>query len=380
MKKRQNERNKRQERKQRSDMEVVQISHKEYLKIDRNYEKAARVADLIYVNDKTDNGIQRIKKGKGFTYIYDSKPLRDKAQIERIRKLAIPPAWTNVWICPKKNGHIQATGFDVRKRKQYRYHTMWHTVRNETKFHRLYEFGKCLPALRLRIEEDLAKRELTQEKVIATVISLMERTYIRSGNNGYEKMYGSYGLTTLKDQHVDISGDKLKFSFKGKKGIYHNVTIKSKRLARIVQKCKEMPGKELFQYLNDKDEKCTIDSGCVNEYIKEATGGDFSAKDFRTWAGSLNILRALRSVGEAGSESDCKKKIAEAIDEVSKKLGNSRTICKKYYIHPGLIRLYEEKNLDKYLKELDDIEEPDQKTDHTKDEKVLMKILLTFIK
>ena len=175
-------------------METVQLSHKEFLKIDKDYSKAAKVADLVYVNDQS-KGIIRQKRGEGFVYIYDNKPLRDKQELERIKKLAIPPAWTNVWICPNENGHIQATGFDARNRKQYRYHQFWNTLRNETKFHRLYEFGKLLPLLRLKVEEDLAKKELCEEKVIATVISLMERTYIRVGNDGYEKLYGSYGLT-----------------------------------------------------------------------------------------------------------------------------------------------------------------------------------------
>src|SRR5215213_8846930 len=203
---------------------VIELSHKEFLKIDKDYSKAAKMADLVYVTDK-EPGISRSKKGSGFAYIYDNMPLKDKAEIQRIRKLAIPPAWTNVWICAKENGHIQATGFDLRNRKQYRYHELWHTLRNETKFHRLYEFGKLIPSLRLKLEEDFSKKELTEEKVIATVISLMERTYIRIGNNDYEKLYGSYGLTTLKDNHVKIDGDKIFFSFKGKKGIDQKITL-----------------------------------------------------------------------------------------------------------------------------------------------------------
>ena len=359
-------------------METVQLSHKEFLKIDKDYIKAAKVADLIYVSDKT-GGIQRQKKGEGFVYIYDNKPLKDKQQLERIKKLAIPPAWTNVWICPNENGHIQATGFDIRNRKQYRYHSHWNLLRNETKFHHLYEFGKLLPSLRLKLEEDMAKKDLGEEKVIATVISLMERTYIRIGNDSYEKMYGSYGLTTLKDRHVKINGNKLVFSFKAKKGIVQNVSIRNRRLARMVKACRDIPGKELFQYLDSEGNKKTIDSGMVNKYIKEATGGDFSAKDFRTWAGTLDALRAFKAMGQAGSDADCKKNIIAALDEVSKKLGNTRTVCKKYYVHPGLIQLYEEKNLDKYLKELDNIEKPDDLSGLTSEERVLMKILQTLV-
>src|SRR5215203_2838166 len=296
-------------------METVQLSHKEFLKIDKDYIKAAKVADLIYVNNKTE-GIQRKKKGEGFIYIYDDKPLKDKEQLERIKKLAIPPAWTNVWICADENGHIQATGFDIRNRKQYRYHPHWNILRNETKFHHLYEFGKLLPSLRLKLEEDLSKKELCEEKVIATVISLMERTYIRVGNDGYEKLYGSYGLTTLKDRHVTIQGDKLAFSFKGKKGIFQNVSIRNRRLSRMVKACRDIPGKELFQYFDAEGNRKTIHSGMVNKYIKEATGGDFSAKDFRTWAGTLDILRAFKSLGQCVSEAEMKKNILAALDEV----------------------------------------------------------------
>lgn len=354
--------------------QIIELSHKEFLKINRDYSRAAALADLVYVNDRSP-GISRLKKGTGFSYIYDEKPLRDEKELERIKKLAIPPAWTNVWICHKKNGHIQATGFDMRGRKQYRYHPLWHLLRNETKFHHLYEFGKLLPSLRLQLEADLAKKDLCEEKVIATVISLMERTYIRVGNDDYEKLYGSYGLTTLKDNHVKVSGDTVHFSFTGKKGIEQRVSLRNRRLARMVQKCRDIPGKELFQYYDNQGHRQTIDSGMVNRYIKEATGGDFSAKDFRTWAGTLNMLRAFKSMGEAGSEGDCKKNILAALDEVSRKLGNTRTVCKKYYVHPGIIKLYEEQHLYQYLKELDSIEVPDDLTGLTSEEMVLMRIL-----
>ncbi|MCU7549546.1 DNA topoisomerase IB [Chitinophagaceae bacterium LB-8] len=357
---------------------IEQLSHKEFLEIDKDYVSAAIVAELTYVNDK-DPGIQRVKKGTGFSYLYKDQPLKDEKQLERIRKLAIPPAWTNVWICPKENGHIQATGLDARNRKQYRYHPQWHELRNETKFHRLYEFGKLLPSLRLKLEEDSAKKDLNEEKVVAIVISLMERTYIRIGNSDYEKLYGSHGLTTLKDKHVKVDGSKITFSFKGKKGIDHKITLRNRRLAKVVEACREIPGKELFQYYDAEGNKKPIDSGLVNQYIKDATGGDFSAKDFRTWAGTLNILRAFKSLGEACSETDYKKNIIAALDEVSKKLGNTRTVCKKYYVHPGIIRLYEENNLNKYLQELEEIEKPDDLTGLTSEERVLMKILKELV-
>jgi DNA topoisomerase-1 len=358
--------------------QVIELSHKEFLKIDRDYTKAAKVADLVYVSDKFP-GIRRLKKGKGFVYIYDDQPLKDKKELERIRKLAIPPAWTNVWICSRENGHIQATGFDARGRKQYRYHQLWHLLRNETKFHHLYEFGKLLPTMRLKLEEDLAKKELCEEKVIATIISLMERTYIRIGNDDYEKLYGSYGLTTLKDSHVKVSGSNIHFSFTGKKGIGHKISLHNRKLARMVQRCRDIPGKELFQYYDAEGNRRPIDSGLVNQYIKTAMSEEFSAKDFRTWAGTLNILRAFKSIGEAESETDCKKNILTALDEVSKKLGNTRAVCRKYYVHPGIIKLYEEKSLHKYLNELDKIEQPDDLAGLTSEEKILMKILRELV-
>lgn len=357
---------------------LAELSHREILKLDKDYMKAAKMADLIYVNDK-DPGIHRTKKGKGFSYTWNDRPLKDKAQLERIRKLVIPPAWTNVWICVKENGHIQATGYDLRERKQYRYHQLWHVLRNETKFHRLYEFGKLLPSMRLKIEEDITKKDLSEERVMATIVSLMERTYIRIGNDDYEKLYGSYGLTTLKDNHVKVSGDTIHFSFRGKKGIEHNISLKHRRLANLVRKCREIPGRELFQYIDEEGNRKPIDSGMVNRYIKDATGGDFTAKDFRTWAGTLNILRAFKAIGQAESETDCKKKIVNALDEVSKKLGNSRTICKKYYVHPGIIKLYEDRSLDKYLRELDRIEEPDDLAGLASEEKIMMKILKELV-
>lgn len=357
--------------------DTPRLTHRQMLVIDQDHQQAAKVASLVYVSD-TMPGIIRLKKGKGFCFLYRDKPVRDEEQLSRIRKLAIPPAWTEVWICPLENGHLQATGKDALHRKQYRYHAAWEVLRNQTKFHRLYEFGKALPALRLQVEKDMARRELCEEKVLATVICLMERTYIRPGSNSYERLYGSYGLTTLKDKHVAINGQSIQFSFRGKKGINHTVSVRNKRLARIVQACRDIPGKELFQYYDTEGNRRSIDSGMVNNYIKQVTGIAFSAKDFRTWAGTLNILRSFKSIGEAFTEAERKKKVVEALDEVSVHLGNTRTVCKKYYVHPGIIRLYEENNLQQYLQELDAVEEPDEKTDLTGEEKVMMKILKTL--
>jgi len=348
---------------------TLALSHKELLEADRDYERAASVAHLRYVND-TQPGITRKKKGTGFIYLLGEKPIKEEAAIQRIRSLVIPPSWTGVWICPAANGHIQATGFDLRARKQYRYHSGWNALRNETKFHRLYEFGKALPTLRERMELDLRHTTLTREKVLATVLSLMEKTYIRVGNNEYEKANGSYGLTTLKNRHVSVTGDRLVFSFNGKKGVHHDITLHNKRLARTVSQCRDIPGRELFQYYAEDDTRRSIDSGMINEYIHEAVGTDFTAKDFRTWAGSVHALRAFREVGEADSDTDCKKNLVAVFDTVSKKLGNSRAICKKYYVHPGLVRLYEERKLIKYLGEHVDL---------ASEEELLMKILHQYI-
>lgn len=357
---------------------ALPLTHKDFLKVSKDYEEAAIAAHLLYVKD-SEPGIRRVKKGKGFAYYFQNKPVKAAAALQRIHKLVIPPAWMDVWICPVDNGHIQATGLDVRKRKQYRYHELWNKLRNETKFHRLYEFGKVLPNLRLQLEADLAVKELSQQKVLATVISLMERTYIRVGSNEYEKTNGSYGLTTLKDKHVAIKGDEMVFTFKGKKGIEHHISLKNKKLARMVKQCRDIPGKELFQYYDADGCRRSIDSGMVNHYIKEATGQDFSAKDFRTWAGSVHALQAFRSLGEAITVTENKKNIVAALDAVSKKLGNTRTVCKKYYVHPALLQLYEENNLSTYLHELDKLEEPDNKSDLTGEERVLMKILKQHI-
>jgi DNA topoisomerase-1 len=326
-------------------MEATALSHKQFLLADRDYERAASAAHLSYVSD-SQPGITRKKKGKGFVYLLGDKPIRDESELKRIRNLVIPPSWTDVWISATANGHIQATGFDLRKRKQYRYHSGWNALRSETKFHRLYEFGKALPTLREKIALDLRQKELTRDKVLATVLSLMERTYIRVGNSEYEKANGSYGLTTLKNKHVSVTGDKLVFSFTGKKGIHHDITLHNKRLARTVSQCRDIPGHELFQYYDQEGARHSIDSGMVNQYIHEAAGAEFTAKDFRTWAGSMHALEAFLELGVADSDADCKKNVVAVLDIVSKKLGNSRTVCKKYYVHPGLIRLYEEGKLE----------------------------------
>ncbi|MBE7170940.1 MAG: DNA topoisomerase IB [Williamsia sp.] len=354
--------------------DLLNIPKEELADLVKDAVKSAEAVNLVYINDG-EPGIQRIKKGEGFSYVFNNKQLKDKAHMQRIKSLVIPPAWTNVWICAQENGHLQVTGIDQKSRKQYKYHPLWNQLRNQTKFYRLHDFGKALPAMRLQLEKDIAKPGMPVEKVLATVVSLMERTNIRVGNNFYEKLYGSFGLTTLKDKHVKINGTELRFTFKGKKGVHHDISIKSKRIARIVKECRDIPGKELFQYINDAGEHKTIDSGMVNNYIREISGGDFTAKDFRTWAGTVHALLAFKDLGFGSTQTESKKNVVAALDIVSKHLGNTRTVCKKYYVHPALLTLYEDKSLEKYMDELNVIEKNDNKADLTVEEKVLMKIL-----
>jgi DNA topoisomerase I len=356
-------------------MQPMVVSRVASTRLHRDYKFTAKVASLQYVSDSSP-GILRIKKGSGFSYrLSTGQPVKNKEVLSRIKKLVIPPAWTDVWISERENGHIQATGFDLRHRKQYKYHPQWNEVRNQTKFHRLIEFGKSLPTLRKKVEADLASAALPKDKVLATIVSLMEKTFIRVGNSEYEKLYGSYGLTTLKDGHVKINGGTIDFSFKGKKGIHHVITLKNKRLAKIVKACRDIPGKELFQYVNEEGIRCSVDSGMVNNYIKGATGNEFTAKDFRTWAGSLTILSCFKNLGPGEDEARIKKNVVAAIDEVSLKLGNTRTVCRKYYVHPGIVKLYEEQTLSRYLKDIEAADDAEETIELTSEEKVLMRIL-----
>ena len=359
---------------QATNQETVTLSKKKISSIIGNAAKSAEAVNLVYVNN-SDAGITRVKRGKSFRYVFENTVVKDKATLQRIKSLVIPPAWENVWICALSNGHLQATGIDVKKRRQYRYHPHWNVLRNQTKFYRLLEFGKVLPTIRLQLEKDIVRDGLPLEKVLATVVSLMERTNIRVGNLFYEKLYGSFGLTTFKDKHVTINGSKIRFSFKGKKGVSHDISITSKRLAGIVKNCRDIPGKELFQYIDEKGERRSIDSGMVNDYIKIASGQEFTAKDFRTWAGTVQALLAFKELGFSETQTESKKKIVAALDMVSKMLGNTRTVCKKYYVHPVILSLYENKSLEEYTGELESIETNDNKSDLTVEEKILMRIL-----
>ncbi|CAN5805444.1 DNA topoisomerase IB [soil metagenome] len=337
-------------------------------------EKTANAVDLVYVRD-TLPGIQRIKRGRDFINVYKNKTVKDPATLTRIKSLVLPPAWENVWICNLENGHLQATGLDAKKRKQYRYHSLWSQLRNQTKFYRLLEFGKAMPLIREQIEKDLSLPGLPLKKVLAAVVSLMEHTSIRVGNNMYEKLYGSYGLTTLKDKHVKWNGATMQFSFKGKKGVAQKISITSKRLSRIVKQCKDIPGNELFQYYDEHGKHKCIDSGMVNQYLKDITGKDFTAKDFRTWSGTLHALMAFKQYGRATTKAEAKRNIISALDAVAAHLGNTRTVCKKYYVHPVVISLYENSCLEKYLEQSKAADKNQKKYGLTPEEKVMMRIL-----
>lgn len=350
----------------------IKISSKKIKSILHDAEKSAEAVNLVYVQD-SQPGISRLKKGGSFYYMLGKKKIVDPKVIERISKLVIPPAWQKVWVCSLANGHLQATGIDLRQRKQYKYHSLWSELRSHTKFFRLYEFGQAIPAIRRQLAKDMALPGLPVAKVLAAVVCLMEQTSIRIGNSLYEKLYGSFGVTTLQDQHVKISGDRLKFIFTGKKGIAHNISIKSKRLARIVQNCRSIPGKQLFQYRDTEGSYRAIDSGMVNDYVRSITGQDFTAKDFRTWAGSLQAIKAFREIGAAETATEIKKNIVTVLDSVAGHLGNTRTVCKKYYVHPLLIQLYESNKLHCYLSRLDKIKGVSQGL--AAEEKVLISIL-----
>jgi DNA topoisomerase-1 len=323
-------------------------------KIGRDPKVTAKAVGLRYVADNMP-GYTRKKAGKGWSfYDADGKPVKDKDLVQRFMKLVIPPAYTNVWISPHENGHLQFTGIDAAGRKQYRYHADWNKIRNQSKYHRLQTFAAHLPDIRKQVDNDLARRNLDFRKVVALVVRLMELTSIRVGNESYKKLYGSFGLTTLQDKHVKIEGSSMKFEFKGKKGVYQKISLQSKKLARLVKQCRDIPGKELFQFYNDDHTRCTIGSGDINNYLKEITGEDFTAKDFRTWAGSVSSLYAFKEAGEFETVSECKKKIVSVLDEVALNLGNTRTVCKKYYVHPTVIKSYEDGSIFKYIKEIDE--------------------------
>jgi len=336
--------------------------------------KTAEAADLLYTPDDKP-GFSRKRVGNVFAFFNGNLKIKDKIILERIIKLIIPPAWENVWICKTDNGHLQATGFDKLGRKQYRYHSSWNTIRKQTKFYRLKEFGALIPKIRKQIEKDLKRNGFPQEKILATVVSLLERINVRVGNAFYEKLYGSFGLTTLKNKHLVINGTQLRFSFKGKKGVQQNITLKSKILSQIIKGCKDIPGKALFEFYDDNGTIHNIDSGMVNKYISTVTGGEFTAKDFRTWAGTLSALSAFNELGSFETGTEMNQKIHLAFEMTAKQLGNTPTVCKNYYVHPAIVELYKEKKLEKYFSKLKISETADGQIELTPLEKAVLKIL-----
>jgi DNA topoisomerase-1 len=299
-------------------------------------------AGLVHVSDH-DPGIRRRKSGLGFSYLRpDGQPVRDEATLERIRKLAIPPAWTEVWISPKPKGHIQAVGRDQRGRKQYRYHDAWKQARDGGKYDRLIAFGRALPRLRRRIEADLSRRGLPRDKVLAAVVQVMEITLIRVGNKEYARQNKSFGLTTLRDRHARIGAGEAIFEFRGKSGKLHRTGFRDRRLARIVKACQDLPGQQLFQYLDTAGERHAVESADVNRYIRETMGDDFSAKDFRTWAGTLLAARALIASEPCESATQAKRNINVCVKAVAGVLGNTAAVCRSAYIHPAVLEAYAE--------------------------------------
>jgi DNA topoisomerase-1 len=300
--------------------------------------KSAQEAGLRYVIPR-GKGIQRRHSGSGFVYLDENdNPVEDEETLKRIRSLVIPPAWTSVWISPKPNTHIQAVGRDARGRKQYRYHAKYRQIRDLVKFDRMRVFGRVLSRIRRAVERDLAKTGLPKRKLLAAIVKLLELTYIRIGNEEYAEENGSFGLTTLQNRHVQILGDTLKFKFRGKSAQHHEITIKDPRLARIVRRCKDLPGSSLFEYLDEEGKPATIESGDVNDYLREISGGDFTAKDFRTWGGTcLAASCLLARVAEKADSPATKSILVEVVKEVAGKLGNKPATCKKYYIHPAVL-------------------------------------------
>jgi DNA topoisomerase-1 len=302
--------------------------------------QSARAVGLKYVHDRVP-GIQRVKRGRDFSYTdTDGKRLHDRETLDRIRTLVIPPAWTQVWICPIENGHIQVTARDAKGRKQYRYHPRWRAVRDETKYERTVAFGQALPRIRERVEADLALPGMPREKVLAAIVRLLETTFMRVGNEEYARSNQSFGLTTLRNKHVEVDGAQLRFRFRGKSGKQHDIQLEDRQLARIVKRCRDLPGQELFQYIAEDGATHAIGSTDVNEYLQSITGEDYTAKDFRTWAGTVLAAIALQELSRFESPTQAKKNLVRAVEHVAERLGNTPTICRKCYIHPAIIDSY----------------------------------------
>ncbi len=336
---------------------------------------SALAAGLRYVYDNRP-GITRKRVRNGFRYLDpEGHPLRDADTLARIKSLAIPPAWTSVWICTNPNGHLQATGRDARGRKQSRYHPRWRATRDEAKYEHMLHFGNALPSIRLRVEHDLSLPGLPREKVLATIVRLLETTFIRIGNPEYARENQSYGLTTMQRRHVAIHGSTLTFSFKGKSGVRHTINLTDRRLARIVKSCRDTPGYELFEYLDNDGNPHTIDSTNVNDYLFEITQQHFTAKDFRTWAGTILACLTLREFEPCDSPAQLKKNVVQAITAVSERLGNTPSVCRKCYVHPAVLDAYLSGHMTKALDQLSDAEKGASHRALRNDESALLHLL-----
>jgi len=302
--------------------------------------ESAKAAGLRYVSD-SQPGIHRRRRGTGFGYMDpDGKPVRDKDTLFRIRSLVIPPAWRDVWICTNPKGHLQCTGRDARGRKQSRYHPRWREVRDETKYERMMIFGAALPGIREQVEHDLSRSGMPREKILAAIVRLMEVTLIRVGNEEYARENQSYGLTTMRNKHAQVAGSSVTFKFQGKSGVRHAIDINDRRLARIIQRCQDIPGYELFQYIDSDGTHRSVDSADVNEYLRAITNQDFTAKDFRTWAGTVLACTMLQEFEAFESQTQAKKNVVQAIRDVAARLGNTPSVCRKCYVHPAVLDTY----------------------------------------
>jgi len=302
--------------------------------------ESAKAARLRYVTDEMP-GIRREKHGEHFTYIApDGSKIDDEKELARVKALAVPPAYTDVWICPLANGHIQATARDARGRKQYRYHKRWRETRDENKYERMLSFAQALPKIRKRIETDLALPGLPREKVLATIVQLLETTAIRVGNDEYARENNSFGLTTLRNKHAKVEGSTVRFSFRGKSGVRHALDLRDRRLAKIIRQCQDLPGQQLFEYADDDGTTRAIDSADVNDYIRDISGDEFSAKDFRTWVGTVTCAMLLASDTVEETQTDRKQRVVAVIKDVAKRLGNTPAICRKCYVHPAIVDEY----------------------------------------
>ena len=335
-----------------------------------------KASGLIYTNDSSPGFYRKGKNGHFSYHNEKGEVVKDLKHLDRIKALVIPPAWQNVWIASKLNAHLQVTGIDVAGRKQYKYHAKWTSRRSENKYNNLLEFGKALPTARKQLAKDLKRKNFDERKVLAICVEVLQQSLIRVGNESYKQLYGSFGLSTLRDRHVKIEGNKIKMTFVGKKGVHQDLEFTNRKLAGLVKKCRDIPGQQLFQYYADGKEHRGIDSGKINQYIKEITGDEFTAKDFRTWGGTLEALRQFAKCsqdGAAKSITSTKKQIVSVLDCVAAKLGNTRAVCKRSYVYPLLITAYEENNLNKYIKKLN--KEDTKNAALHEDEKVLLSFL-----